>query len=107
MKSSKRQKVTLSAIYNWITEHFMYYRMADPSWQVCSVSSVLIKVQGGIVCYARKHAIGIFYSSFNTLIFINTGPTIISRPKMSFPTLLLIKSKRKRIMPYHVIKTGF
>jgi len=33
MKASKKQKVTLSAIYSWITEHFMYYRMADPSWQ--------------------------------------------------------------------------
>jgi len=34
MKESKKAKVTLSAIYNWITDHFMYYRMADPSWQV-------------------------------------------------------------------------
>ena len=34
MKSCKKNKVTLSAIYNWITENFMFYRMADPSWQV-------------------------------------------------------------------------
>ncbi|KAF6026710.1 FOXJ1 [Bugula neritina] len=33
MKGSKRNKLTLAAIYTWITEHFMYYRMADPSWQ--------------------------------------------------------------------------
>ncbi|XP_067934198.1 forkhead box protein J1-B-like [Watersipora subatra] len=33
MKESKKAKITLSAIYNWITENFMYYRMADPSWQ--------------------------------------------------------------------------
>ncbi|ELT89986.1 hypothetical protein CAPTEDRAFT_222987 [Capitella teleta] len=33
MKESKKNKVTLSGIYNWITENFMYYRMADPSWQ--------------------------------------------------------------------------
>lgn len=34
MKESKKVKITLSAIYNWITDNFMYYRMADPSWQV-------------------------------------------------------------------------
>ncbi|XP_041362704.1 forkhead box protein J1-B-like isoform X2 [Gigantopelta aegis] len=33
MKETKKNKITLSAIYNWITENFMYYRMADPSWQ--------------------------------------------------------------------------
>ncbi|XP_064634132.1 forkhead box protein J1-B-like [Lineus longissimus] len=33
MKETKKSKITLSAIYNWITENFMYYRMADPSWQ--------------------------------------------------------------------------
>lgn len=35
MKSSQKSKMTLSSIYNWITDNFMYYRMADPSWQVC------------------------------------------------------------------------
>lgn len=34
MKETKKTKITLSAIYNWITENFMYYRVADPSWQV-------------------------------------------------------------------------
>ncbi|XP_046569399.1 forkhead box protein J1-B-like [Haliotis rubra] len=33
MKETKKNKITLSAIYNWITENFMYYRMAEPSWQ--------------------------------------------------------------------------
>ena len=28
-------KMTLSAIYSWIKEHFIYYKTADPSWQVC------------------------------------------------------------------------
>lgn len=35
MKETKKTKITLSAIYNWITDNFMYYRLADPSWQVC------------------------------------------------------------------------
>ena len=34
MKESKKNKITLSGIYSWITENFLYYRMADPSWQV-------------------------------------------------------------------------
>ncbi|XP_054711892.1 forkhead box protein J1-B-like [Uloborus diversus] len=32
MKANKN-KMTLSAIYKWIKENFMYYRNADPSWQ--------------------------------------------------------------------------
>jgi len=27
-------KMALSAIYAWIRENFLYYRVADPSWQV-------------------------------------------------------------------------
>lgn len=34
MRESKKNKITLAGIYNWITENFMYYRVADPSWQV-------------------------------------------------------------------------
>jgi forkhead box protein J1 len=41
MKESKKNKVTLSGIYNWITENFMYYRMADTSWQVSTRASFL------------------------------------------------------------------
>lgn len=40
MKETKKQKITLSSIYNWITENFIYYRMADPSWQVCWITWV-------------------------------------------------------------------
>lgn len=29
-------KMTLSAIYHWIRENFLYYRKAHPSWQVCT-----------------------------------------------------------------------
>ena len=34
MRETKTNKITLSGIYNWITENFVYYRNADPSWQV-------------------------------------------------------------------------
>jgi len=34
MKASKKNKITLSAIYKWITDNFKYYQTADPSWQV-------------------------------------------------------------------------
>ncbi|KAL8616855.1 hypothetical protein ACOMHN_041774 [Nucella lapillus] len=33
MKEAKKHKITLFSIYKWITDNFMYYRMADPSWQ--------------------------------------------------------------------------
>ncbi|XP_062336357.1 forkhead box protein J1-B-like [Osmerus eperlanus] len=33
MQASKKNKITLSAIYNWITENFVYYRHAEASWQ--------------------------------------------------------------------------
>jgi len=33
MKANKN-KMTLSSIYKWIRENFLYYRKADPSWQV-------------------------------------------------------------------------
>ncbi|XP_077684899.1 forkhead box protein J1-B-like [Eretmochelys imbricata] len=33
LRASKQAKVTLSAIYSWITENFCYYRHAEPSWQ--------------------------------------------------------------------------
>ena len=35
MKETKKNKITLAGIYTWITENFMYYKVADPSWQVC------------------------------------------------------------------------
>ncbi|XP_077979964.1 forkhead box protein J1-A-like [Glandiceps talaboti] len=33
MKETKKNKITLSAIYKWIQDNFMYYKVADPSWQ--------------------------------------------------------------------------
>lgn len=42
MQASKQPKVTLSTIYNWITENFCYYRHAEPSWQVTDAFSSII-----------------------------------------------------------------
>ncbi|XP_047213505.1 forkhead box protein J1-A-like [Girardinichthys multiradiatus] len=33
MQASKKSKITLSYIYQWITDNFCYYRHADPTWQ--------------------------------------------------------------------------
>ncbi|XP_031454958.1 forkhead box protein J1 [Phasianus colchicus] len=33
MEASKKTKITLSAIYKWITDNFCYFRHADPTWQ--------------------------------------------------------------------------
>ncbi|XP_054250033.1 forkhead box protein J1 [Indicator indicator] len=33
MEASNKAKITLSAIYKWITDNFCYFRHADPTWQ--------------------------------------------------------------------------
>ncbi|KAM6050589.1 PREDICTED: forkhead box protein J1 [Chlamydotis macqueenii] len=33
MEASQKPKITLSAIYKWITDNFCYFRHADPTWQ--------------------------------------------------------------------------
>ncbi|XP_071966021.1 forkhead box protein J1-B-like [Antedon mediterranea] len=33
MKETKKNKITLSSIYKWITDNFKFYQVADPSWQ--------------------------------------------------------------------------
>ncbi|NXS57975.1 FXJ1B protein, partial [Brachypteracias leptosomus] len=33
MEASNEPKITLSAIYKWITDNFCYFRHADPTWQ--------------------------------------------------------------------------
>ncbi|KAM9843225.1 forkhead box protein J1-A [Aulostomus maculatus] len=33
MQASKKSKITLACIYQWITDNFCYYRHADPTWQ--------------------------------------------------------------------------
>ena len=34
MKEANTPKMTLSSIYRWITDNFVYYKYADQSWQV-------------------------------------------------------------------------
>lgn len=38
-------KMTLSAIYHWIRENFLYYRRADPNWQVWLISLIFRQYQ--------------------------------------------------------------
>ena len=42
MKETRKNKITLAGIYNWITDNFMYYRHADPSWQVSKRNHFII-----------------------------------------------------------------
>jgi len=44
MKTNKH-KMTLSSIYKWIKENFLYYRNADPSWQVNNSYIILFHVK--------------------------------------------------------------
>lgn len=41
---AKGNKVTLSSIYGWIKENFLYYRNADPSWKVNYLVSIKNKI---------------------------------------------------------------
>ena len=42
MKSKSCSKMTLSEIYKWITDNFVYYKHAEPSWQVNIQNLILI-----------------------------------------------------------------
>ena len=54
MKTNKH-KMTLSSIYKWIKENFLYYRNADPSWQVNRTHIFLIGIRSfGIIGHSLK-----------------------------------------------------
>lgn len=37
LKSSQRQRLFLTEIYNWILEKYPYFRRIDQGWRVCLV----------------------------------------------------------------------
>lgn len=46
MEASNKPKITLSAIYKWITDNFCYFRHADPTWQVGDMEPWPLSLQG-------------------------------------------------------------
>lgn len=44
MQASKKNKITLSCIYKWITDNFCYFRHADPTWQVSYTGHLELKI---------------------------------------------------------------
>lgn len=48
-------KMTLSAIYHWIRENFLYYRKADPNWQVCVIQQKVPLTQWYLIGGPRTH----------------------------------------------------
>ena len=53
---SNRNKMTLRSIYKWIRENFLYYRNADPSWQVCVIkTSFILCAQKEAKCFLMKY----------------------------------------------------
>jgi hypothetical protein len=40
MKESKQNKLTLQMIFDWIIENFVYFKKADPNWQVTFKNSI-------------------------------------------------------------------
>lgn len=65
MKANKN-KMTLSAIYKWIKENFMYYRDADPSWQVRIILMFCIS-ENFLIRYNRLQ-------KFKVIYWLNTFP---------------------------------
>lgn len=59
MQASNKTKITLSAIYSWITENFCYYRYAEPSWQVTS-----------LFLFDPPFLFGVFYTTKRKSIFV-------------------------------------
>lgn len=62
MQASKKTKITLSAIYSWITDNFCYYRHAEPSWQVWAlvqtISFISVKWKEREIYYYLKMLLG-------------------------------------------------
>ena len=50
MRETNKNKITLSAIYKWIKENFMYYRVADPTWQVNKSNTLMLK----FICLVKE-----------------------------------------------------
>ena len=73
MRESPNNKMTLSAIYSWITENFVYYKMADPSWQVSN--------------YLPFFFVFFFFFFFCSLIIKRPG---ISEGSIRFPCFCLL-----------------
>lgn len=67
MEASKKTKITLSAIYKWITDNFCYFRHADPTWQVGASGRGLQTPSGGCwVCGVK--ALGIILGVKGSLL---------------------------------------
>ena len=54
MRETNKTKITLSAIYKWIKENFMYYRVADPTWQVNEFNLLISKITLGFTDLRKK-----------------------------------------------------
>lgn len=58
MRETNKTKITLSAIYKWIKENFMYYRIADPTWQVNEFNLLISKITVGFTGLRKKSFTG-------------------------------------------------
>jgi len=42
ISSTEHKRMSLSEIYQWIREHYPYYRTAAPGWKVCPIRTDLL-----------------------------------------------------------------
>lgn len=58
IRSTNKEKVMLGDIYQWIKDHFMYYRNAESTWQVrqrtCACTHACRVVYKQVVCCIRN-----------------------------------------------------
>lgn len=50
-------KLTLSSIYAWIRENFMYYKHADPAWQVYA-NGLSLSTDENLIALPRRGSFG-------------------------------------------------
>lgn len=69
MRETKKVKITLSAIYKWIKENFMYYRLADPTWQVRGTPIIIFFYFWFLFCNFNSCFLNFFFLSTVLLLY--------------------------------------
>lgn len=84
MRETNKTKITLSAIYKWIKENFMYYRVADPTWQVNECNLLLFNKNycGFYRSHEGKVLPACWWNGKWRLISLSHIHALIMKPKM-------------------------
>lgn len=88
---ANNNKVSLSNIYAWIRENFLFYKYADPAWQVCKkiFHHLLLFVQRATTIFLKylTNEIFEFSSSSSFLRYININRPLLFSNRIQFDTI--------------------